>query len=219
MQSETILQKIETLEADSLSDYQRVQRLQDEVQAAVKECKEVCSRMQVNRENATFSRAPNALSNLGTSSPLYHEKSPVFKDEPFEKPIRFLNELKKYLDFIKPDTESLNYYFSKSLDGEAKTWWYVVQDKIATWEDFENEFRDQYWNSIFQQNLHWKVGHITYYSNSKITRVQYATQVLSIGQDLGLLEATVLSMLPTHFERNIKLHLMKYEIFVYAGPR
>ena len=209
-QANTMLNRIQALENDSLEDLGKLNKLKNELETEMNNAKKFLSKIQVNLENpGEIQRSSTMYSNVSTIPHCTNDKPPIFKDEPNEKPIKFLNELKRCIEFVGPDPASLNYYLGKSLEGEAQNWWYLIQQDVKSWEDFETEFRDQYWNNTVQQSLHWRIGHGTYYSSKNISRVQYATQILSIGQDLGLPEATVLATLPNHFDRSIKPHLFK----------
>ena len=86
--------------------------------------KKLLPKIQVSHENpGEIQRSSTICSNVSTIPDCTNDKPPVFKNEPYEKPIKFLNELRRYIDFVGPDQTSLNYYLGKSLEGEAQKWW------------------------------------------------------------------------------------------------
>ena len=77
-----------------------------------------------------------------------------FSDSASDKPLRFLKDLKSYIDmFNLYDKLDLNFTIKKSLDHKAKTWWHVVQDSVKSWEDFEAEILNSFWNRSVQNNV------------------------------------------------------------------
>ena len=81
-------------------------------------------------------------------------KPPIFSDSDNDKTLRFLKDFKLYLDnFNLENTTDLIFNLQKSLTGKAKTWLYMIQDQIQTFEDFETEFKNSFWNESIQNNL------------------------------------------------------------------
>ena len=83
----------------------------------------------------------------------------------------------------------------------------MIQDQIQTFEDFETEFKNSFWNESIQNNLKWKIAYGKYYRNSSLTRVQYATNIFTIAQDLNMSESEIIINLKNHFERDFKIHI------------
>lgn len=152
--------------------------------------------------------SPTGLGSISQIQVHTNEKPITFSDAPSDKPMRFLKDVKHHIEYIQPENRAnLINALNKCIIGESKNWWYLVQDRVETFDDFEKFFKEEYWNDVVQHSLQWKVTNGSYFVNGSLTRVQYMTQIFNIAYDLGMNEQVVCSYLPNHFERHIKPHL------------
>ena len=105
-------------------------------------------------------------------------------------------------NFNLENKTDLIFNLQKSLTSKAKTWLYMIQDQIKTFKDFETEFKNSFWNESIQNNLNWKIA---YEKNTSLTRVQYATNIFTIAQDLNMSESEIIINLKNHFKRDFKI--------------
>lgn len=183
---------------------------------AIKELEENIDRKfnQMNELLETHQSSPPCSTLISNTSLIHHSlqaKPPVFSDGYADTPIRFLKDLKTYIEFSKPNSANeLHFLLKNSLDGEVKNWWYMINSAISTWEDFEKEFRGSFWNSTVQGNLKWKIGFGKYFPG-KLSRVQYAIQLFTMGRDLDMTEEEVIVKLRNHFDRQVKYALLSWD--------
>ena len=74
-----------------------------------------------------------------------------------ERPIKFLNDLDKYIEFMRIHPAESIQIVSQALEGIAKDWWYVYESDVQEYEQFEGLFKDRFWNSAIQRQTRRKV--------------------------------------------------------------
>lgn len=131
---------------------------------------------------------------------------PSFKGLDTERPIKFLNDLDNYITLKKLSPDESVKILSQTLDGEAKDWWYVHESDVKTYDEFKLLFKDRFWNATIQRNTRRKVEFGQYYPNTKLSRVNYATTILSYAKELDLsyTEDETTENLCNHFEKGIR---------------
>ena len=72
---------------------------------------------------------------------------PKFRGAENDRPMKFLSALKKYVQATKPDTTNLQCLIAQALKEAAKDWWYLVESKVESVDDFESLFKTRFWNS------------------------------------------------------------------------
>lgn len=140
----------------------------------------------------------------------FKPKPPFFNNEPEESPIGFLKELKRYIAILNVEGQEMCCIIAQTLGKNCKSWFYVMQDTIEDWDDFEREFRDYYWNSAVQMQARRKVHFGKFYENSKTTRVQYVMNLMSLAKDVTVDfdEREFVKVISAHFDRNVRLALL-----------
>ena len=90
------------------------------------------------------------IDNSGNVSLITPEKSrikvpvPSFKGTDQERPIKFLNDLDKYILLMKFDERDSIQIVSQALEGVAKDWWYVYESDVQGYEQFKELFKDRF---------------------------------------------------------------------------
>ena len=79
--------------------------------------------------------------------------APTFTGEKNEKPIKFLKEMRRYIQPSESSLEELKYVLSRNLKGNAASWWYVAEDSVHSFEDFEEQFREKFWSEEVTEAL------------------------------------------------------------------
>ena len=97
-----------------------------------------------------FRRYGGTAFDLESNFALRREKisAPVFQGDLTEKPIKFLQEMRRYRQPNKASIEDMKYVLSRSLKGHAVSWWYGVQSSIRDYEEFEELFKDKFWSEV-----------------------------------------------------------------------
>ena len=80
-----------------------------------------------------------------------------------ERPIKFLSELKKYLDVVQPNFSQLLCLISQALEADAKDWWYINENEVKSYEDFAERFQTRYWSSTIQRSAKRKIEYGQYH--------------------------------------------------------
>lgn len=127
---------------------------------------------------------------------------PKFSGEKNDRPIHFLHDMKMYLETMKINQkDSIFLVIAQSLENNASDWFYTVQNRIETFEDFERVFKGRYWNEPIQSSLRTKLEVGKYNPNYKKSRVSYAQSLLEIaGQlELDLDEESIIRKISRHF--------------------
>ena len=73
-------------------------------------------------------------------------KIPIFKGTDQERPIKFLNDLEKYIAFMKIDGRESIQIVSPALEAAAKDWWYIHETDVLEYDQFKNLFNERFWN-------------------------------------------------------------------------
>lgn len=68
------------------------------------------------------------------------------------------------------------------LEESVREWWYL-QTNITDFPNLSLKFKARYWNNTIQRTVKRKIDFGRYKYNIKITRVEYATQLLETASD------------------------------------
>ena len=94
-----------------------------------------CNDLQSQIDELRTSRIINNGIN-GNNLTLNSEKSkikipiPIFKGTDQERPIKFLNDLEKYIAFMQIDERESIQIVSQALEAAAKDWWYIHETNV-----------------------------------------------------------------------------------------
>ena len=211
-----VAENLHLIESQETDNFAIIQNLKDEIEIqikkqndaitkltnTIKDCTHTCS------HNNTPQRFSTSTLNNSLISHSTNAKPPLFYDNESDQPLRFLKDLKIYIEMFNINAPTdLIFTLKKCLLGKAKTWLHVVQDEITNFESFENQFKLAYWNKNVQNNVKWRIANGKFSKDGKNTRVQYATNIFAIAQDLGLSDNEIIPDLKTHFEREVKIHI------------
>ena len=139
---------------------------------------------------------------------------PMFKGAENDRPMKFLSALKKCVEATKPDTTNLQCIIAQVLEEAAKDWWYLVESKVESLDDFEPLFKNRFWNSSMQRNARRKIELGQYYPQGKYTRVQYDTYLLSLASELDVdySEEQLIHRIIEHFEKEARHALLGRDV-------
>ena len=131
---------------------------------------------------------------------------PSFKGTDQERPIKFLNDLDKYILLMKIDERDSIQIVSQTLEGVAKDWWYVYESDVQGYEQFKGLFKDRFWNSTIQRHTRRKVEFGSFYAWGKLDRVTHASAVFGYAKELDLSysDEELSEKLAVHFEKGIR---------------
>ena len=128
--------------------------------------------------------------------------------------MKFLSALKKSVQAIKPDTTNLQCLIAPALEEAAKDWWYLVESKVESLDDFEPLFKNRFWYSSMQRNARRKIELGQYYPQAKYTRVQYATFLLGLASELDVdySEEELIHRIIEHLKKEVRHALLGRDI-------
>ena len=131
-------------------------------------------------------------------------KASTFKGEVGEKPLQFLSDLKKYVEKYKDD--DIKTLINQCLSKFAKNWFYLIEDQITSYENFEELFRTRFWSNSIKDGLRRTLNSGAYIENGNLSRVNYATKMFGIAEDLKIAEdeSTIIDIVVQHFGVEIK---------------
>lgn len=131
--------------------------------------------------------------------------APIFKGNNGERPMRFLQEFKKYCETLGPryDFRALA---EQSLCQIAREWWSLVEIEIRNWTDFEYYFTRRFWNEDIQHQVRESLEYGWYNPESKQKRFAYAIHLIGIARELTprLTEEQIIKKLARHFTEEIR---------------
>ena len=124
----------------------------------------------------------------------------MFRGTDQERPVRFLNDLDRYIKFMRIDSIESVQIVSQALE---KDWWYIHKSDVWEYEQFKSLFKDRFWNSTIQQQTRRKVEFGTFYAGGKLDRVTYATTIFGYVNELELTysDGELTERLEDHFEK------------------
>ena len=130
----------------------------------------------------------------------------MFRGTDQERPVKFLNDLDRYITFMKIDSIESVQIVSHALDGIAKDWCYIHESDVRGYDQFKSLFKDRFWSSTIQRKTRRKVEFGTYYAEGKLDRVTYATTIFGYAKELELTygEEELTEKLADHFEKGIR---------------
>ena len=172
---------------------------------------ESCNDLQSQIDELRKSRVNNNGIN-GNNLTLHSEKSkikipiPIFKGFNQERPIKFLNDLEKYIAFMKIDGRESIQIVSQALEAAAKDWWHFHETDVVEYNQFKNLFKERFWNSTIQRQTSRKVEFGTFYAGARLNRVTFATTTFGYAKELELTysDGELTEKLPDHFEKGIR---------------
>ena len=132
-------------------------------------------------------------------------KPPTFSGNKNERPMQFLTELKKYIEVMHISDSSLITILQQSLTNNASSWFYTIEHNIEEFIDFEVAFLERYWNEPIKSALRTKLAAESWSPDKKISRVEYAQQLIGIIKQLemNLNEFEKMKLIARHFDDDI----------------
>lgn len=114
---------------------------------------------------------------------------------------------KQFIKYAKPvtdrlvDQEHLKSVLGAMMKGNAEEWYGIVQDKFATFEEFEKLFLDRYWHDQIQEQVRNEIMVGKYLGIG--TRGEYAERIVNavLRLDPPFAEKDIVRYLSRHFER------------------
>ncbi|XP_031789070.1 uncharacterized protein LOC116418030 [Nasonia vitripennis] len=151
---------------------------------------------------------------LSISSKSPKLKPPTFRADTKEKPMRYLRDLKRYLDVLNVDGSEMNIIISQTLENTASSWFDIAQHSINNISDFERKFKARFWNEDIQDEWSRKVEYNRYNPDSKYSHLEYATYVWGFAQDLerNFSEAELVRKISNHFDWDIRFTVKSQNI-------
>lgn len=122
-----------------------------------------------------------------------------------KNPARFLNHLKEYIQLNNmtdwPQTRNI----LRISCANTGAWLDLIIDEIHTFEQFEQRFLDQFWNTEIQAEFCNRVRFGKYIPNGNLTKAQYVQQIANVNKYLQtpFTEYVLIHMLAKHFNIGI----------------
>ena len=112
----------------------------------------------------------------------------------------------------KSDETNLQCLIAQALEDAAQDWWYLVEGKVESLNDFGKHFKTGFWNSSQQRIALRKIELGQYHPSGKYTRVQYATYIVGLELDVDDTEVDIIHKLTEHFEREARHALLGRDV-------
>lgn len=184
----------------------KLQILQTTVEADTKVTKELHEKFEkiVNTTAPQISalRASTPFNEISLIQSNRNLKIPTFSNEPYDKPLKYLNELKEYLN--ANNNSDFRCTINNSLKKTASDWWHVVQEETTNYEEFVKKFTDTFWSLAIQDEHNKKLEFGRFRPDGKQTCVQYATHMAAIARDLKYSEKDLVNKISRHFTKEVK---------------
>lgn len=68
------------------------------------------------------------------------------KNDNNRRPMKFIHNLKRYVDFMDPNKIELKCIISEALEGAASHWFNLYENRISTFHDFQEKLEKYFWN-------------------------------------------------------------------------
>lgn len=139
---------------------------------------------------------------------------PTFEGRKFEQPMRYLRDLKAYLDVTDADQTEVKYIITQSLKGSASEWWHLVEDDVNSWKEFDLRFRTRYWSETKQAEIRRKLEFGFFEYKEGYRRCEYAMSLYGDVKNLTTqyCETDIINLLASHFNEDIRSAVISREI-------
>lgn len=136
-----------------------------------------------------------------------HAKDIVFNGNDFY-PMEFLQELKEIYQLYHTDDDVR--WVGRHMADEAMTWWRIVKHDIKSFEDFEQQFINKYWNSYIQETVRDRLEYRRYRNQGNLTAVQYIQKHILQCRQLvpPITDSHLIKKLARHFSREIEVAVL-----------
>ena len=129
----------------------------EEIQLQIKELE----KFKINHNNTS-----NVNSGLNVEKAKIKIPIRMFRCTDQERPVKFLNDLDRYITFMRIDSIESVQIVSQALDGIAKDWWYIHESDVRGYDQFKSLFKDRFWSSTIQRQMRRKVEFGTFYAGA-----------------------------------------------------
>ena len=142
----------------------------------------------------------------------YFNKDIVKFNGKFTNPQEFLGKLRRLYERnkIRYEAENSKYksidclheVIDSSLEHSAAQWWQLNKEKVESWDQFEDIFKEKYWNKQIQRHLKQKIELEKYKPGGRLNRVEYFLErVLTLNSMTPpLSEEEIVNILTTHYD-------------------
>lgn len=168
-----------------------IRRIDDQIKNSTSECNEV--------------RRGGCVNNSAIINKI-NLQAPTFKGEGRERPIKFLKDLRRYVELTQISDSQLRYIIPQFLEGPALNWYNVVEGDVQDFEDFEAVFKEQYWNESITKPLKRKLEFGTYDARFKSSRSEYAIDLFNLAKELDPTrnDEEIIKQIGCHFDREVR---------------
>ena len=208
---ETLNEKNERLEARIESnktlyekDLQFVTHKYDELEKEFNKFNEKSDRL-FRRANVASGAGLNSLTqrNVNLKVPVFHGSG---------QPLKLLKELKTYFENLNVDFDEGKVVLRQALQNTAKDWWHINEEKIGSWEDFEDYFKDHFWSLAAQDRIRARLDQGKYEGNGSLSKSDYAMKIYALAHDLGYSEVEIIRKLSSHFDSETRFSIRTRQI-------
>lgn len=150
-------------------------------------------------ELPTPQQAPNFAQNLKL-------EMPIFRGEPNERPVRFINALRQYCEGMNVPQSRLKLLLEQSLKNLAHDWFVFNQDLINSPADFERLFLEQYWSNSIQCSIKRNFDRACYEAKDNLSRAEYVIRWCNDLRDLTTppTEQMMIDTFSRHFDQQVQ---------------
>ncbi|KAK9745786.1 hypothetical protein QE152_g6620 [Popillia japonica] len=186
-------------------------KLEVEVNKVVKQVNEYSIRVE-NIEDGVNHRLEDLASRLNVSmeqsilpsynNPIFKESLPKFYGNNVVNAMTYLSNIKKVLANVNSEHRKFE-LLRASLKESALNWWDMISEDVATFEEFEREFTNQYWGQTQQMRARQDLMFGSYRVGGYESRENYIIKKYSIIRHLTpkMVEEDIVTQLARHFDK------------------
>lgn len=130
---------------------------------------------------------------------------PQFKGITTDRPMRFLQELRRYRQALGP-RYAFKIIIEQSLTSIAKEWWSLVENMVEDWDEFERHFLRRFWNEDVQYDVREKLVFGIFDASLQQKHPQYAITQIGIARELQppMSDKQIIASLARHFSEEVR---------------
>lgn len=120
-------------------------------------------------------------------------------------PIEFLKELDEIREEYYEEGDVR--WIAQHLEGDASVWWRIIKDKVKTYREFQDVFREKFWNHIIQEEVRDNLEFGQYLQSSGLTPIQYMERRVLENRQLTppMTDAHLIKKVMRHFSKEVEI--------------
>lgn len=133
-------------------------------------------------------------------------KIPTFANAPHENPMKFLKDLREYMELNQIKDDRRLALVDQCLKADVSTWWQVYRDYTRTYEEFHHHLLSKFWSKQTQRNVYWEIYSGKYEKNKKVGMATHFLQYVSSNMALvkPIEEEELIEIMSNHYSHEVQ---------------